>query len=151
MKNLKSQEGITLKTIIIIVAIIIVGIIIISASSKPGYELNVRDKEAVAYASLRAAIASSAVYGSATMSSEYFEILGKMVKNADSSNQWFNQTGRVAIYGNTADTSDYEITWVSDGVYCAVFYVKKDVDTYYLTSYSFSVDDVKGHVIFVGE
>lgn len=148
MKNLKNEKGIALKTIIIIVAIIVVGIIIISVNSKLGYELSISDREAVAYTSLRSAIATSKVDGSGTMSKELFAILGKIAKNADNSNQWFaNNSG--AFYGNTADTSEYQVTWVSNGTYCAVFYVKQDVNTYYVTSYSFAPDDVKGYTFFV--
>lgn len=150
MKYLKNQKGIALKTIVIIVAIVIVGIVIISANSKPGYELSVSDKEAVAYTSLRYAISKSAVDGGGTITSEQFNTLGKIAKNADSSNQWFSSDSGV-FYGKTADTSDYQVTWISNGTYCAIFYVKQDVNTYYLTSYSFSADDVKGYTIFVGE
>lgn len=151
MKYLKSQKGISLLAIIIVVAIIIVGIIIISSSSVPGYEMDVKNKEALAYTRLRQAIANSKVDGSGTLSSEDYSILGKMVKNADSSNQWFSQTGKFALYGNTGDKDGYEITWLSDGTHCAVFYAKNEDNTYYLTSYSYNADDVKGYTIFVGE
>lgn len=151
MKNLKSQKGISLITIVIIVAIIIVGIIIISSSSTPGYEMDIKNKEALAYTRLRQAIANSKVDGSGTLSSEDYNILGKMVKNADSSNSWFSQTGKNAFYGNTGDKDGYEITWLSDGTHCAIFYAKNEDNIYYLTSYSYNVDDVKGYTIFVGE
>lgn len=59
MEKLKKEKGIALKTIIIIVAIIIVGIIIISVNSKPGYEMDVKSGEALAYTRLRQAIATS--------------------------------------------------------------------------------------------
>lgn len=145
---MKSEKGIALKTIIIIIALIIVSIIIISLNSKPGYEMNVINKEALAYARLRQAIATSKLEGTAILSSEDHQILGKMAKNADSSNQWFaNNTG--IFYGNTADTSDYEVTWISDGKYCAIFYAKEENNIYYLTSYSFDADDIKGYIIFV--
>lgn len=151
MKNLKNQKGISLIAIVVIVAIIIVGIIIISSNSKPGYEMDVKNKEALAYARLRQAVANSRLNGSGTLSSEDYNILGKMVKNADSSNSWFSQTGKNAFYGNTGDKDGYEITWLSDGTHCAIFYAKKENDIYYLTSYSYNVDDVKGYTIFVGE
>ena len=148
MEKLKKEKGIALKTIIIIVAIIIVGIIIISVNSKPGYEMDVKSGEALAYTRLRQAIATSRVDGTGTMSAEDFSKLGKIAKNADSSNQWFaNESG--AFYGNTADTSEYQVTWVSDGTYCAIFYAVNENDIYYLTSYSFNSDDVKGYTSFV--
>ena len=68
--------------IIIIIAIVIVGIIIISSNSSPGYEMDVKNKEALAYTRLRQAIANSRLNGSGTLSSEDYNILGKMVKNA---------------------------------------------------------------------
>lgn len=152
MKYFRNQKGIGLTKIIIIIALIVViGIIIISLNSKPGYEMDVKNKEALAYARLRQAIATSRVDGTGTLSSEDYNILGKMVKNADSGNQWFSQTGRVALYGNTGDRDGYEVTWVSDGTYCAIFYVKNEEHIYYLTNYSFNVDDVKGYTIFVEE
>lgn len=148
--NLKNEKGIAKKTIIIIVAIIIVAIIIISSSGGNGYEMNVKNREEVAYATLRAAISKSRLDGSGTMSSEDFSKLGEMVKNADSENQWFASDSGV-FYGDTADTSDYQVTWVSDGTYCAVFYAKLEGNTHYLTNYNFSPDDVKGYSILVGE
>ena len=151
MKNFKSQKGISLITIVIIVAIIIVGIVIISSSSTPGYEMDVKNKEALAYARLRQAVANCKLNGSGTLSSEDYNILGKMVKNADSSNGWFSQTGKIALYCNSGDKDGYEITWLSDGTHCAIFYAKNEDNTYYLTSYSYNVDDVKGYPIFVGE
>ncbi len=150
MKNFKNQKGIALKKIITIVSIIIVGLIIISLNSKPGYEMNVLDKEAFAYAKLRQAIATSRLNGAGTLSSEDMNILGKMVKNADNSNQWFSSNSG-AFYGNMADTSDYEVTWISNGIYCAIFYAKEVDNTYYLTNYSFNADSVKGYTILVGE
>lgn len=148
MKNLKRENGFALKKIIIIVAIVIVGIIIISLNSKPGYEMDIKNGEALAYAKLRQAIATSRVDGTGTMSAEDFSTLGKMAKNADNNNQWFaNNSG--AFYGNIADTSEYEVTWVSDGTYCAIFYAVEENYIYYLTSYSFSGDNVKGYTFFV--
>ena len=150
MKYLKNQNGIALKTIIIIVAIVFIGIIIISMNSKPGIEM--KADEVVAYKSLRNAIeeAKSSQGMTSILSSENFNILGKMAKNADSSNQWFSQTGKLVLYGNTADSDGYEVSWLSDGTYCAIFYAKKENDKYYLTSYYFDVDDVKGYIILVG-
>ena len=59
---------------------------------------------------------------------------------------------QVAVfYGNTADTSDYEVSWISNGQCCAIFYAKKVDDTYYLTNYTFTADTIKGYMIFVGE
>lgn len=113
--------------------------------------MDVKSGEALAYARLRQAIATSRLDGSGTLSNEDFNILGKMAKNADSSNQWFTQTGKFAMYGNTADKDGYEVTWISDGTNCAIFYAKEEDNTYYLTSYSYNVDDVKGYTIFVGE
>lgn len=151
MKNFKSQKGISLIAIVVVIAIIIIGIIIISSSSTPGYEMDVKNKEALAYTRLRQAIANSKVDGTGTLSSEDYNILGKMVKNADSSNGWFSQTGKFALYGNTGDKDGYEVTWLSDGTHCAIFYAKNEDNTYYLTNYSFNVDNVKGYTIFVGE
>lgn len=148
MKYLNNEKGISLIKLLIIVAIIIVLIIIIASNSKPGYELSVENKEAVAYTSLRYAIAEGKVKGSSTLSSQYIDILGKMVKNADSNNQWFANNNGV-FYGGSADNSDYEICWISDGTYCATFMVKKEPTKYYLCDYHFSVQNVDGCTIFV--
>lgn len=151
MKNFKNEKGIALKTIIIIVAIIIVGIIIISANSKPGFEMST--DELVAYQSLRSAIeeARASEGMTSTMLSENFDILGKMAKNADSSNGWFTETGRLALYGNIDDQDGYEMTTLSDGKHCAIFYAKKENGKYYFTSYYFIASDVKGYIILVGD
>ena len=146
---MKNQKGISLIALLVIIVIIILGIILISSNSN-GYEMDISSGEALAYTRLRVAIANSRLNGSGILSSEDFNILGKMAKNADRSNQWFSGSSGV-FYGNTADTSDYEVSWISNGQYCAIFYAKKVDDTYYLTNYTFTADTIKGYMIFVGE
>lgn len=149
--KLKNQNGVSLMKVIIIVAVIILGIIIISAiTSKPGYELSVEKSEPVAYTNLRYSIAQAAASsgGASTLKSEYIDTLGKLVKSVDSSNQWFSSNSGV-FYGGTADTSDYQYTWISNGTYCATFCIKQEGNTYYLCDFKFSADTVKGYTLFV--
>ena len=151
MKYFSSEKGISLIKLLIIVAIIVVVIIIIGSNSKPGIEMST--DELVAYQSLRNAIeeAKASEGMTSTMLSENFDILGNMVKNADSGNEWFSRTGAMALYGNIDDEDGYEMTTLSDGKHCAIFYAKEENGKYYFTSYYFIVSDVKGYVILVGE
>lgn len=152
---MKNQKGISLIAIIIIIAIIIVGIIIFSSNSKPGYELNVANKEALALSELRLAIAKGRLNGSGFITTDEFSTLGKIVKNADSNNQWFSSNQGI-LYGDTYDTSDQYVTVISDGTYVATFTTKEkstgpslgDIETY-LIDYTFEKKSFKGYQFYV--
>ena len=141
--DLRSQRGITKKTIIIIIVIILfIFFIIGSSSDDKGYELSIENGEEVAYASLRVAIAQSNVDGSGTISRENFDIIKSIVKNANSDNQWFDETTDI-YYGEIASTSVQEEIMLTDGTYTATFsIIIENPDSYtdkklYFTNYSF--------------
>lgn len=154
---MRSQKGISLITLIVIVAIVIIGIIIISSNSKPGYELNVLNKEALALSELRLAIAKSQLDGSGILTNDEFNTLGKLVKNADSNNQWFGNNKGI-FYGQTLDTSDKYITVISDGTYVATFTTVEEQDgpsmgdkKTYLVDYTFEQKTFKGYKFYVDD
>lgn len=136
---------------VFIVLLIVCGIIIIASAGNSGYKFNSKGtNEAIAYTSLRYSIAKAAAEnGTNTLSMDHFNTLGRMVKNADSNNQWFPQSNKTVVYGNTGDTSDFEITWISDGKNCAIFYVENDGVNRYLVDYSFTNESINGYAIFV--
>ena len=148
---MKNQKGISLITIIIIIAIILFFIFIMSGSSSK-YELTAN--EAVSLATLRTAVFQSAVDGTGTLTTEHFNTLGKLVKNANSTNQWFS--GNKAIYyGKATDTSNQEITILSDGDYIAKFTVEiENPESFtnkktYLVNYSFEEGTIQANSISI--
>lgn len=151
-----NEKGITLIKLILIIAVVIIGLIFTFAGSKPGYELSVKDREEVAISELRLAIAKGALDGSGIMTKDDFNTLGKLVKNAKNSNQWFAGNKSI-LYGKTADTSDKQVTIVSDGTYTATFTTiekkngKKLSDkNIYLVDYTFEQQATQGYKFFVG-
>lgn len=159
--NLKNQKGISLLKLILIIVIIIIAIGFISSFTKqPGYKLDKSNGEAVAYTRLRLSIANARVADnlSSTLSKEDFDKLEEIVENADSSYNWFaDSSSKIFIFANYAtddvlvdygipaeDVDEFEITWVSDGTYCAVFTMRKVDTDYYLVDYDFSADDTVG-------
>ena len=151
---MRNQKGITLIAIIIIIAIIILCIIIFS-NTKPGYELNIANKECLALSELRLAIAKAHLNGSGFITTDEFNTLGKIVKNADSNNEWFSSNQGI-LYGDTYDTSDQDVTVISDGIYVATFTTKEkstgpslgDIETY-LIEYTFEQKSFKGYQFYV--
>lgn len=145
---MKNEKGISLIVVILIVAIILFFIIVSTGNSK--YELSVADGEQVAVASLRTAIAQSRVDGSGVLSNENFNSLKKLVKNADSNNQWFSEN-KTIYYGKTADTSNQEITYISDGTYVAKFIIEiENANSYtkkklFLVNYTFEEGTIQGY------
>lgn len=62
-----------------------------------------------------------------------------MVKNQNSSNQWFSSNLSNCV-GKIIDTADNQVTIITDGTYVAKFTVKTDGwDYYYLVDYTFEV------------
>ena len=148
---MKNQKGISLIIIIIIIALILFFIFMMSGSSSK-YELTAT--EGVSWATLRTAISQSAVDGTGTLSTENFNTLGKLVKNANSSNQWFS--GNKAIYyGKITDTSNQLITILSDGNYIAKFTVEiENPESFtkkktYLVDYSFEEGTIQASSISI--
>lgn len=126
-----------MKKLFIIISIIIVlfiGMVMLLGSSK--YELDVISGETVAYTSLRYAIAQSNYDGSGEISQEKFNVLGNMVKKFNSSAEWFSNSS-YRFSGKIVDTSEKQITVITDGEYVATFTIENDGDNYYLLEYTF--------------
>lgn len=160
---MRNQKGISLIAIIIIVAIVIISIIIISnigepnSKTKPGYELDVLNQEALALSELRLAISKSGLDGSGVITTDEFNTLGKLVKNANANNEWFSNY-KGFLYGQTFDTSDKYVTTISDGTYVATFTTIQeqngpsmgDIKTY-LVDYTFEQKTFKGYKFYVDD
>ena len=71
------------------------------------------------------------------------ETLKNLVKSDSLDNQWFSSNSGV-FTGKIEDTSDNQVVWISDGTYCATFTMVQDVNTYYLTNYSFESNNKQG-------
>lgn len=150
---MKNEQGNVFKTILIIVAVVLV--LFIFFGGEQGYELSVTNREEIAFAQLRLAIAQSGYDGSGVMTFDDFNTLGKLVKNAKSSNQWFGGYNSI-YYGVLADTSDQKVTMVSDGTYVATFTTieKQKGKTFsdkktYLIDYSFERKSFQGYKFLV--
>lgn len=153
---MKNQKGFSLTKLLIII-VLIIGFIFISSDSKPGYELSVSNREEIAIAGLRLAIIQSSLDGSGAMTHDDFNTLGKIVKNANSSNQWFGSYN-VIYYGKTADTSDKQVTIVSDGNYVATFTTIEQQEgksfsdkKTYLVDYTFEQKSFQGYKFLVDD
>ena len=164
--KLKNQKGISLISLLVIIAIIVIAVILIySITKQPGYKLDIDNSEFIAYFSLRVSILGAQVSDNLTntLSREYFDTLGNIVKNADSNNQWFTDAdSKLFVFANSADddamidygipaedVDKFEITWISDGRYCAFFVMKIVGEDYYLVDYDFSADDVLGCMLTI--
>lgn len=116
------------------------------------YELTA--SEGVSLATLRTAISQSKLDGTGTLSTENFNTLGRLVKNANSSNQWFNGSS-TTYYVKTSDTSTQEITYISDGNYIAKFTIEiENPESFtkkktYLVDYSFEEGTIQGPSISI--
>lgn len=143
---MENQNGIALKTLIIIIAIVIVFLCFIFSGSS-GYKLN--NEYSLAYSHLNLAITKSALDGTGTIEREYFNKLGTLVKKYKSSSQWFGGYNSI-YYGKITNTSDGIITQVSDGTYVATFTIKyktpnNQMSDYILVDYSFESKYMQGY------
>lgn len=151
MRSFKNQKGISLITIIIIV-VIIIGIIIYIANYKDGHKLTSEEKRV--YTTLRNTITVTKYSDSKdyvhTIPKEDFDIIGKMIKKEDNTNKWSlnEKQGWVMIAYDSYDaliergytveeTKEYEITYLYDGEYIAILYVRHLDNDYYLFDYEF--------------
>lgn len=114
------------------------------------YQLNILKGETVALCTVRLAIGESQfgklqqpVYGYNLISKKNFKILGKIVKNADSQNEWFSNinTKYMALVQNT---SNKQITQISNGNYVATFIVGEENSNKVLLQYKFEVGNISG-------
>lgn len=134
----------------------ILGFIIISLFLTTGCDNKymMTPEENLSYAKLRLAAATSAVVSYdgnlnlGTITKEDFNVLGKMVKNYDSSANWFSE--EYMYYAKIADLENKEVTYLCDDDYCAKFVVEKD-DKTYLTEYSFQESEKKGNRIIIDD
>lgn len=114
------------------------------------YQLNIVKGETVALATVRLAIGESQfknleqpAYGYNFISKKNFKILGKIIKNADSENEWFSSinTKYTALVQNTPNE---QITQISDGNYVATFIVGKENSNTVLLQYTFEIGNIPG-------
>lgn len=140
LKILRNKK---IKIILIIVTLVIIVFVLIFFAQKD-YKLN--PSEAVAYTGLRLVIAQSAYDGGGSLSEENFEILGGLIKNIDG--VWFGKTG-VIYYGKNIDTSENQVTIISDGDYTATFVIRDTEGEYELLEYNFEKSYEKGYKFIV--
>ena len=149
VKKKRTKKKKTILSIIIFLIIagaVVGGLFIFGILGDKKYELDVY--EAVAYARLRVAEATSAYNGLGSMSTEDFKLLGNMVKKYDSNSEWFS--GYSNYYSRTADTDKYDVTYLCNENYCAKF-VTEDIErgTYKLIEYTFETSREKGYRIYI--
>lgn len=145
-KAKKKKPFLIIIVFLVIASAIVGGLFIFGVFGKKTYELDVY--EAVSYARLRVAEATSALYGTGTLSKDDFNLLGNMVKKYDGNSQWFS--GYSPFYSRTADTDKYDVTYLCDDNYCAKF-VTEDIQygSYKLIEYTFESSKEKGYRIYI--
>lgn len=141
-KQMKKQNGISLITLIIIIAIVFIGIIFIIASNQNGgiVEIKWGYMPSSEYYELRLAATTSEVSGagSGTLSQASFNTLGKDVKNAGG--KWFKNSN-VNFKTKILDADDTETVTLTDGEHVAIFRFKNGDN---FVSYKFwNKDDIK--------
>jgi len=107
--------------------------------------------ENVALASLRLAAAESRLDGSGELTQAHFNMLGQLVRNADSSNEWFAGASGT-FYAGTQDTADRQVTFITDGTWTATFYTEDAnaaATSHRLVEYTFVQRSVTGHRISI--
>ncbi len=134
----------------VIILIIIVIVLIISFFS---YKIineekhTIKGTNLVAYTSLRLAVAEVALgKDQSSLDSNKMNNLENFITEISPKNQWFSENSGT-FYIGTMDTSDLNITWISDGTYYATFYVTKDTNI--LKKYTFSTGKEKGYSIYI--
>lgn len=145
---MKSEKGITLVKLIIIVGIIIVGIIIFSNSNKSSTKIEWGYIPSVEYYELRLAATTSELYelngtGSGTLSLASFNTLGRDIKNAGG--KWFKDSN-VNFKASVLDNGNMEITTLSDGEHTATFTFDNSSNYVY---YTFKNEDHTGYRITI--
>jgi len=110
--------------------------------------------ERIAYTTLRLTESSSALnkVSEHPLNSAHMKLLKDFVKKVDSKNQWFSKNSGY-FYGKYEDTSDIQVTWISDGTYTAKFYIKNWGMEYVLEKYTFTskTETEKGYGFTVEE
>ena len=128
----------------IIVALLVVAFLTIKILDKNKRTMN--SVERIAYTTLRSTEASAALgdVSKYHFNSSHMDILKNFVKKVDKNNQWFSKNSGY-FYGKFEDTSDLQVTWISDGTYTAKFYVKNWGLEYVLEKYTFTNTTEKGY------
>ena len=158
MNNFKNQKGISLIVLIIIIVIVVGFIIYIATYNKNGHKLT--NEEKTVYTNLRNTI-TQAVSSSdtnpenrvTTISNEDLNVLKDLVGQDDIGNDkmnlWllvYDEQGCVMASYDSYDaliqrgytveeTKEYEITYIYDGQFVSIFYVRHIGDDYYLFDY----------------
>lgn len=145
---MKSERGITLAKLIIIVGIVIVGIIIVSNSGKSSTKIEWGYIPSPEYYELRVAATTSALSAlngteSGTLSLASFNTLGRDVKK--SGGKWFKDSD-VNFKVSVLDSGNMEITTLSDGEHTATFTFDNNSDYVY---YTFKNEDHIGYRITI--
>lgn len=144
---MKNQKGISLITLIIIIAIVIVGIIFIFNIGKGNKTVKIEwgYMPSSEYYELRLASTTSEVSGSGkgTLSQASFNTLGRDVKKAGG--KWF-KNNNVNFKASTADLDGTEMTFLTDGKNTARF-VFEEGSNY--VHYTFTNEDHKGYKITI--
>lgn len=162
-KKLKSQKGITIVKLVLIIFAVIVLICVVDfiwvkvfgKENVPDYIRNghyitndVNNDESSAYVALRNSVSTG-------VSLKYMDFIRvrNFVKKLNMSNEWFSrETG--TFYGKIEDNDGFRITKICDGEYCAMLVVKFVLEDtynervnggYYLVDYNFfKVDNFEG-------
>lgn len=154
---MKKEKGIGLIKLlfIIVLIIIIIGVIIFIANFKDGHKLTTEEK--AVYLNFRNSISQGISSGESNpekrvsnLSQKDYDIIGEMVKDEDSSNLWLLNEEQGWIVGaydtydmliergySVEQTKEYEITYLYDGEYLSVLYVRHTGNDYYLFDYEF--------------
>jgi len=99
-----------------------------------GYTLGAGGLEELAVASIRVAVAESALNGEATVAPSDCGITRSIVESYDSDATWFSSCSAI-VSGGAPDTSINSVLELSDGDYCATLTFDEDITV--LTNYSF--------------
>ena len=151
---MKSEKGISLMKLIIII-VIVIGIIIYIVTYKDGHKLTAGEKEV--YLNLRNLITQATLATDdnpenrvSTFSNEDYDVISQMIKKEDGSNifsllrdqGWvmsaYDSYDALIERGYTVEqTKEYEVTYLYDGTNVAVLYVRHIGNDYYLFEYEF--------------
>ncbi len=131
-----------MKKILLTIIFVVMVVVFTGCSRKQKFT----NHEAVAYTSLRLAIAQSANAGLGKLDNEYLDTLRAAVKKFDKNSDWFDNYLE-SFYGLTKDTNEKQIDYICNKDYCAKFTVKTNGVYYYLIDYSFIENDINGYYI----
>ena len=118
--SINKKLGIGLAILIIILVVGVTAYFIIIESTH-----KLSTTENVAYRTLRLVQAEAAYTGQETeITQSHLKALESFVKRVYPGAQWLKKNYGT-LYVNNEDTSDMEVTWISDGTYTATFYIDK--------------------------